>query len=491
MNLERFTIDSIKQGLMSKQFSDVELLTEYFKRINKYDMHIKSFITLCEEESLKKAKEVDEKIAKGEKLGFLEGVPVSIKDNICTNTIKTTCASKMLNDFIPPYDASVVKKLKESGAVIVGKTNMDEFAMGSSTENSSFFKTKNPWDIDRVPGGSSGGAASSTAAGFVPLAYGSDTGGSIRQPASFCGVVGIKPTYGLVSRYGLIAFGSSLDQIGPLAGTVKDCALGLEAVQGSDTKDSTSIKEEYCINYLNTIEDGIKGLKIGIPKEFLSEDLNKEIKSKVSESIKALEKLGVEIEEFSLPITETGLSAYYIVSSAEASSNLGRYDGVRYGYRTDKFEDYKELILKTRTEGFGDEAKRRIMIGTYVLSSGYYDAYYKKAMIYRQKVKKLFKDAFSKYDVIVSPTSPILPFKIGEKTNNPLDMYLADTLTVNVNLAGIPALSMPCGFSKSKLPIGIQFMADHFNEEKIFRTAYTLEQELKVDNVPQMKLEVK
>lgn len=486
MQIEKMTIEDINKGLVSKKFSDIELITSYFERIEKYDVKIQSFITLCKNQSLESAKLVDEKIARGEKLGLLEGIPIAIKDNICTNGIKTTCASKMLGDLIPPYDGTAVKKLKESGAIILGKANMDEFAMGSSTENSAFMITKNPWDLGRVPGGSSGGSGAIVSAGFSPLSYGSDTGGSVRLPASFCGVVGLKPTYGLVSRYGLIAFASSLDQIGPLSRTVTDCAIGLQGVAGSDPKDSTSIKRDLDIDYLKTIKDGIKGMKIGIPKEFFEKGLSHIVKSKVLESIKTLEKLGAIVEEFSLPITKAGLSAYYIVSSAEASSNLGRYDGVKFGYKTKEFNNYKELILKSRTEGFGDEVKRRIMLGTYVLSSGYYDAYYKKAMIFRQKVKKLFKESFEKYDLIISPTSPNLPFKIGEKTSDPLEMYLADTLTVNINLAGIPALSLPCGFSNDNLPIGIQFMANHFEEEKIFKAAYALEQELSLNLVPKI-----
>ncbi|MFO7887541.1 MAG: Asp-tRNA(Asn)/Glu-tRNA(Gln) amidotransferase subunit GatA [Eubacteriales bacterium] len=463
-----YSVKEIKKGLEEKKFSTVEIVKEYFDKIKKEDENIKAFVTLREEEAVKEAEETDKKIASGEKLRMLEGIPIGLKDNMATKGLKTTCSSKILEDFIPPYDAGAVVKIKEKGGIILGKLNMDEFAMGSSTENSAFFDTKNPWDLERVPGGSSGGSAAAVSAGFAPISYGSDTGGSVRIPASFCGVVGLKPTYGLVSRYGLIALASSLDQIGPFGKSVEDCIYGLEGVQGFDEKDSTS-KDMKMPDYFEEIKKGVKGLKVGVPEEFFAHGIDKEIKEKVEDNIKILEKLGANVERFSLPITDTGLSAYYIISSAEASSNLGRYDGVRYGVRTDEYKSFQELIVKSRTEGFGEEVKRRIMLGTYALSSGYYDAYYKRAMIFRKKVEKLFDDAFKKYDVVVSPTLPVLPFKLGEKRSNPMEMYLSDTFTVNINLAGIPAVSVPAGFSKDGLPIGMQFIGDKFREDILFR----------------------
>jgi aspartyl-tRNA(Asn)/glutamyl-tRNA(Gln) amidotransferase subunit A len=420
---------------------------------------------------------------KGEKLGSLAGIPIAIKDNICTDGIKTTCASKILQDFVPPYDATVIKKLKQQDAVIIGKTNMDEFAMGSSTENSAFKKTKNPWDLSRVPGGSSGGSAAAVAAGIAPISLGSDTGGSIRQPAAFCGVVGLKPTYGLISRFGLIAFASSLDQIGPFGKTVEDCAATLQAIAGGDPLDSTSYKGQLDTDYLNALNGKVEGMKIGVPKEFFKEGLNEEIKEKIQQIIEKLKLLGAEAEEISLPICDEGLSAYYIISSAEASSNLARYDGIRYGYRSSDFENIDDLMELSRTEAFGKEVKRRIMLGTYALSSGYYDAYYNRAQKLRKEISRQFQSAFEKYDLILSPTSPVLPFLIGEKSSSPLEMYLADIYTVNINLAGIPALSLPCGFSKDGLPIGIQLIAPHFGEKKLLKAAHALEQQLKVDTL--------
>jgi len=487
MKIETMTADEIRSGIINKSFTALEVVTALFERIGKVESKVDGYLTLCEEEAKTQAKKIDEKIAKGEAVGKLAGIPIAIKDNICTDGIKTTCASKILNDFIPPYDATVVKKLKEADAIIIGKTNMDEFAMGSSTENSSFKKTKNPWDLSRVPGGSSGGSGAVVGAGMSPLSLGSDTGGSIRQPAAFCGVVGLKPTYGLVSRFGLIAFGSSLDQIGPFSKTVKDCALTLEVIQGEDKLDSTSVKQSYTEDYLSTIENGVKGMKIGVPSEFFQSGLDEEIAASIKNSIEKFKEMGAIVEEISLPITEAGLSAYYIISSAEASSNLARFDGIRYGYRTDEFEGIDNLIEKTRTEAFGDEVKRRIMLGTYALSSGYYDAYYNRAQKLRKLIKEQFKKAFETYDVILSPTSPVLPFKIGEKSNDPVEMYLADIYTININLAGIPAVSVPCGFSESGLPIGIQIIGDHYEEEKILRAAYALEQELKLtDKMPEL-----
>jgi aspartyl-tRNA(Asn)/glutamyl-tRNA(Gln) amidotransferase subunit A len=482
MNIKSMTAQEIKQGIENKSFTAVEVITELFDRIKRIEPKIEAYLTTCMDSALIEAGRIDEKVKRGEKLGSLGGVPIAIKDNICTDGIRTTCASKMLMDFIPPYDATVIKKLKENDAIIIGKTNMDEFAMGSSTENSAFKSTKNPWDLERVPGGSSGGSAAAVSSGLAPISLGSDTGGSVRQPAAFCGVVGLKPTYGLVSRFGLIAFGSSLDQIGPLSRTVADCALTLEVIQGEDPLDCTTQRETSQRTYLDKLDEGVHGLRIGIPKEFFTTGLDEEISLSIKESIKHFEMLGAIVEEMSIPITVEGLSAYYIISSAEASSNLARFDGIRYGYRPNEFDKIDELIEVSRTEAFGNEVKRRIMLGTYALSSGYYDAYYNRAQKLKLKIKDQFKSIFEKYDIILSPTSPILPFKCGEKNNNPLEMYLADIYTININLAGIPALSMPCGFSNSGLPIGLQIIGPALGEDKIFKAAYALEQALKINS---------
>lgn len=490
MKIEAMKIQDIQKGYQEKSFSAVEITKVYLDRVKKFDGGIKAFISLNEEAALQEAAAIDAKLSKGEKAGLLAGVPIAIKDNICTRGMKTTCASKMLEDFIPPYDATIVKKLKEAGAIIIGKTNMDEFAMGSSTENSAFIATKNPWDTTKVPGGSSGGSAAAVAAGFTPLALGSDTGGSIRQPASYCGLVGLKPTYGLISRYGLIAFGSSLDQIGPFTRTVEECALSLQAIQGPDSMDTTSYKGKIEEEYTSELKGDIKGLRIGVPKEFFQVGLDPEIDKAIKASMETLEKMGAILEEFSLPIMDSALSAYYIISSAEASSNLARYDGVRYGYRSKDFEGINELIVNSRTEAFGKEVKRRIMMGTYVLSSGYYDAYYKKAMLLRSKIKDSFDKAFERYDMILSPTSPILPFNIGEKVEDPLQMYLADIYTVSINIAGVPAISIPCGFSESKLPIGLQLIGNHFSEKKLLKAAYNLEQQLGIHEIMPVLKEV-
>lgn len=478
MNIETLTLEAIRDGIRERNFTSEEVVTALFDRIKLIEPKVNAYITLCEDKALAQSKLIDKKIENGEKVGILAGVPIAIKDNICTDGIKTTCASKMLEDFIPPYDAFVIKKLKEADAIIIGKTNMDEFAMGSSTENSAFKKTKNPWDLERVSGGSSGGSASVVGACIAPASLGSDTGGSIRQPAAFCGVVGLKPTYGLVSRFGLIAFGSSLDQIGPLSKNVRDNALILEVIQGHDPLDNTSTKNEIQKEYLKTIDSGVKGMKIGIPRQFFKDGLDSEISEAVLNAIEKYKELGAEVEEIDLPITEEGLSAYYIISSAEASSNLARFDGIRYGFRPQNFESVDELIEQSRSQAFGAEVKRRIMLGTYALSSGYYDAYYNRAQKLKKKISIQFKEAFEKYDVLLSPVSPVLPFKCGEKTNNPLEMYLADIYTINVNLAGIPALSLPCAFSKSGLPIGLQIIGSHFGEDKIFKAAYALEKSL-------------
>jgi aspartyl-tRNA(Asn)/glutamyl-tRNA(Gln) amidotransferase subunit A len=479
LEIEKLSVEALRDGIRDGAFLSEEIVKFYIKKIKKEDGDINAFLTICEEKALIEAKIVDEKIANGEKVGLLAGVPIAIKDNICTDGIRTTCASKMLEDFIPPYNATVIEKLKAADAIIIGKTNMDEFAMGSSTENSAFKVTKNPHDLERVPGGSSGGSAAAVGARLAPFSLGSDTGGSIRQPAAFCGVVGLKPTYGLVSRFGLIAFGSSLDQIGPFSNNVRDCALALEVIAGTDPLDNTSSKEIGSTDYLTGIDGGVKNMKIGVPKEFFGEGLDVEIKESIFSSIEKLKGLGATVEEISIPITDAGLSAYYVISSAEASSNLARFDGIRYGYRPKEFEDVYDLMEKSRTEAFGDEVKRRIMLGTYVLSSGYYDAYYNRALKLKKKIKQEFKEVLAKYDIIISPVSPVLPFKCSEKKNNPLEMYLADVYTVNINLAGVPAISVPCGTSKSGLPIGLQIIGPHFGESKILKAALALEGVLK------------
>ena len=480
--MKKYSIKELVKKIQDKEISCVEVVDYYIKEIEKKEDKIDAFLLLQTEDALKKAKELDEKIAKGEKVGRLVGIPIAIKDNMCTRGVKTTCASKMLEDFVPPYDATVIKKLEEEDAILIGKTNLDEFAMGSSTENSAFKITKNPIDTTRVPGGSSGGSAAAVGAEMVPLALGSDTGGSIRQPASFCGIVGMKPTYGLVSRYGLIAFGSSLDQIGPFSMTVEDNAYLLNILAGEDELDGTTAKGLSKKDYTKDIDAGIEGMKIGIPKEFIEEEgLDSEIKDVILKDIEALRELGAEVEIFSLPATKDGLAPYYIISSAEASSNLARFDSIRYGYRTKEFTSVEELVEKSRSEGFGREVKRRIMLGTYALSSGYYDAYYNKAQKFRAKLKQDFKEAFKKYDIIIGPVSPILPFKIGERCEDPTAMYLADIYTININLATVPALSMPGGKSSDGLPIGLQLIGDVFTEEKIYKVAYALEKKLNLE----------
>lgn len=477
--MKEYRIKELVDKIQNKEVSCEEILTYYIKNIKEKEEYINAFISLQEEKALKKAKEIDEKIAKGEKVGKLAGIPIAIKDNLCTNGIATTCASKMLEDFIPPYDATVIKRLQEEDAILIGKTNLDEFAMGSSTENSAFKITKNPIDISRVPGGSSGGSAAAVGSNMVPLALGSDTGGSIRQPASFCGIVGMKPTYGLVSRFGLIAFGSSLDQVGPLSMTVEDNAYLLNVLAGEDDLDGTTTKNLERKDYTLGIDSGIKGMKIGIPIEFIEEEgLNEEIKEAMLKDIEILRELGAQVEEFSLSSTKDGLAPYYIISSAEASANLARFDSIRYGYRTKDYNSVEDLVEKSRSEGFGKEVKRRIMLGTYALSSGYYDAYYNKAQKFRAKLKQDFKEAFKEYDIIMGPVSPILPFKIGERCEDPTAMYLADIYTININLATVPALSMPGGKSKEGLPIGLQLIGDVFTEDKIYKVAYALEKKL-------------
>ena len=480
--MKKYSIKDLVKKIQNKEISCEEVIDFYIKEIEKKEDKIDAFLSLDKENAIKKAKYLDEKIVKGEKVGLLAGIPIAIKDNMCTRGVKTTCASKMLEDFIPPYDATVIKKLELEDAILIGKTNLDEFAMGSSTENSAFKITKNPIDNSRVPGGSSGGSAAAVGGEMVPLALGSDTGGSIRQPASFCGIVGMKPTYGLVSRFGLIAFGSSLDQIGPFSMTVEDNAYLLNIIAGEDDNDGTTAKNLEKKDYTKDIDSGIKGMKIGIPKEFIEEEgLDPEIKEVVLKDIEILRELGAKVEEFSLPSTKDGLAPYYIISSAEASSNLARFDSIRYGYRTKDYENVSELVEKSRSEAFGREVKRRIMLGTYALSSGYYDAYYNKAQKFRSKLKADFKEAFKKYDIIIGPVSPILPFKIGERCEDPTAMYLADIYTININLATVPALSMPGGKSSEGLPIGLQLIGDVFTEEKIYKVAYALEKKLNLE----------
>ena len=475
MNITSLTVHELIEKLKNKELTSEEITKAYIDRINDKEKDVNAFVTTLCDEALEKAKKIDEERDNGKTNSEFAGIPIGIKDNLCTKGIRTTCSSKMLEDFISPYDATVVEKLNNKDLINLGKLNMDEFAMGASTEYSYFKKTSNPWDLKKVPGGSSGGSAAAVAADLVPWALGSDTGGSIRQPASFCGVVGLKPTYGLVSRYGLVAFASSLDQIGPITKDVTDAALLLDLIAGHDERDTTS----YDIpkkDYTKSLNKDIKGLKIGIPKEYFGEGINPEVKEKIDEAIKMYQNLGAEVEEFSLDIAKYALATYYIIACAEASSNLGRFDGIRYGYRTSNYSDLKELYRNSRSEGFGPEVKRRIILGTYVLSSGYYDAYYKKAQQVRTLVKKEFDKAFEKYDVLLTPTSPTVAFEIGTRSNNPLEMYLADICTVSVNIAGLPGISIPCGVNSENMPIGLQLIGNKFEEEKILNAAYALEQ---------------
>ena len=464
--LYSLTAMQMKDLLEKKEVSSVEITKSVIDRIEKTDKDIQAYISYNFEDALKKAEKVDEKIAKGEALGKMAGIPVAVKDNMCTRHLRTTCASKMLENFVPPYDATVVKKLYDNDAIIIGKTTMDEFAMGSSGENSAFQKARNPWDITRVPGGSSSGSAATVAASQVPVALGSDTGGSIRQPSSLCGIVGMKPTYGAVSRYGLVAFGSSLDQIGPMARTVDDAALLFETICGKDEMDATSKDYKY-----TRYGDSVKGMKFGIPKQYFGDGISPEVKEKVYGAIETLKAQGAEIVEVSLPSTDYALSAYYIISSAEASSNLGRYDGVKYGYSGSKRGNLEELYVSSRSEGFGREVQRRIMLGTYVLSSGFYDAYYKKAKALQKNIAKEFNDVLSVCDAIITPLSPTTAFKIGEKSDDPLAMYAGDICTVTLNIAGLPGISVPCGFDANNLPIGFQVIGKKFSESTLLTVA--------------------
>jgi len=473
MELYELTAHELANKLRAKEITVPEKVNSVFKRIEEKDGEIQAYISLQKEEALKEAEEVQKRFDNNEELPLLAGIPIAIKDNICTKGVKTTCASKMLENFVPPYDATVIKKLKEQHAILIGKVNLDEFAMGGSTENSAFMKTKNPYNIECVPGGSSGGSAAAVSANETILALGSDTGGSIRQPSSFCGTVGLKPTYGTVSRFGLVAFASSLDQIGPIAKDVEDAAILLNAICGYDDNDATSVNMKHP-DYTKALVKDINGLKIGIPKEFFGDGINPEVKEIILKKVEELKEKGATVEEFSIPSIDYALSIYYILSSAEASSNLSRFDGVKYGYRAKDVNGINELYEKTRSEGFGTEVKRRIMLGTYVLSSGYYDAYYNKALKARTVIKNEFAKAFEKYDVIIGPTAPTTAFKIGEKCDNPLEMYLADICTVPVNIAGVPAISVPVGFDSNKLPVGMQIIGKAFDEMTIIKTAYNV-----------------
>lgn len=478
MEITELTVHELQEKIKNKELTISQITKAYVDRINEKEKDVNSFITTLTDEAIEKSKEIEEKVNNGELNSELAGIPIGIKDNMCTKGVKTTCASKMLENFVAPYDATVVEKLNKEEMINLGKLNMDEFAMGASTEYSALAKTRNPWNLNTVPGGSSGGSAAAVAANLVPWALGSDTGGSIRQPASFCGVVGLKPTYGLVSRYGLVAFASSLDQIGPITKDVTDSAILLNLLVGHDEKDTTSLDMPK-IDYTKALKNDVKGLKIGIPKEFFAEGINKEVKEKLDEAIEKYKELGAEIEEFSLDIAEYALATYYIIACAEASSNLGRFDGIRYGYRTKNYENLKDIYINSRSEGFGAEVKRRIILGTYVLSSGYYDAYYKKAQQVRTLVKEKFNKAFEKYDVILTPTSPTVAFEVGTRSNNPLEMYLADICTVSVNIAGLPGISVPCGVDSKGMPIGMQLIGNRFEEGKILNAAYTYEQATK------------
>jgi len=451
--------------------SAVEIADAFLAAASAREPKLGSFMLLPDADAVRKhAAEIDAKRKKGEALGKLAGVPVAVKDVLCTKGIRTTCSSKMLEKFIPPYDAHVVERLKAEDAILFGKTNMDEFAMGSSTENSAYKSSRNPWDVERIPGGSSGGSAAAVAGCQAPVALGTDTGGSIRQPAALCGIVGMKPTYGRVSRYGLVAFASSLDQVGPFAHDVRDCALLLEVIAGHDKRDSTSVNEAVPA-YTKTTNDPVKGLSIGVPKEFFEKGLDSEIEAAVRQALKEYEKLGATLVDISLPHSKYALAAYYIVAPAEASSNLARFDGMHYGHRTAQKGDLIATYAKSRGEGFGKEVQRRIILGTYVLSSGYKDAYYVKALKVRRLVKKDFDDAFAKCDVVMGPTTPTAAFKVGEKSDDPLALYLSDVYTVSCNLAGLPGVSIPCGFTKAGLPIGLQLLGAPFAEEKLLRIA--------------------
>ncbi|CDA28368.1 Asp-tRNA(Asn)/Glu-tRNA(Gln) amidotransferase subunit GatA [Eubacterium sp. CAG:156] len=487
MNLMSLTAVELGKKIKSGEVKVVDAVNDAFAHIEKQDKTINSFVTVTnKEEALKKAEEVQKLIDEGKLTGPLAGVPVAIKDNMCTKGMLTTCSSKILGNFVPTYTATAVENLEKAGAVIIGKTNMDEFAMGSTTETSAFGATKNPWNTEHVPGGSSGGSCTAVASEECSYALGSDTGGSIRQPSSFCGVTGIKPTYGTVSRYGLIAYGSSLDQIGPVAKDVTDVATILETIASHDEKDSTSVKrDDY--NFTEALVDDVKGLKIGIPKDYFGDGLDKEVKDSILNAVEVLKSKGAIVEEFDLSLVEYAIPAYYVIASAEASSNLERFDGVKYGYRTQEYEGLHNMYKKTRSEGFGEEVKRRIMLGSFVLSSGYYDAYYLKALRTKALIKKAFDEAFAKYDVIIAPAAPTTAPKIGSSLADPIKMYLGDIYTISVNLAGLPGITVPCGKDSNGLPIGMQIIGDCFKEKTIIRAAYAYEQTREYEHCPSVE----
>ena len=472
MELYELTVHELMDKLNKNEITSEEIVKSYSKRIEEKEKDIQAFVTITTDTAMEEAKIASKKNSK------LAGIPIGIKDNICTKGVKTTCSSKMLENFISPYNATVVEKIENEGIINLGKLNMDEFAMGASTEYSAIKTTKNPWNLQTVPGGSSGGSAAAVAANLVPWALGSDTGGSIRQPAALCGVVGLKPTYGMVSRYGLVAFASSLDQIGPITKDVEDAALLLNVISGHDEKDSTSVNLPKK-DYTKSLVKDVSKLKIGVPKEFFGEGINQEVKTSVETAIEQYKKLGATVEECSLDIANEALAVYYIIACAEASSNLGRFDGIRYGYRTKNFNNLKDIYKNSRSEGFGAEVKRRIILGTYVPSSRYYDAYYKKAQKVRTIIKQEFEKLFEEYDILITPTSPTVAYEIGTKSNNPLEMYLADLCTVSVNIAGLPGISIPCGVDSQGMPIGMQLIGKPFGEETIIQAAYTYEQETK------------
>ena len=483
MSLMSLTAVELGRKIKEKEVTVEEAVTAALDAIEKREAQVHSFVTVDREGAVKRAKDVQARIDAGELTGPLAGVPVAIKDNMCTKGLLTTCSSKILYNFVPTYTAEAVLNLEKAGAVILGKTNMDEFAMGSTTETSAYGVTKNPWNTGHVPGGSSGGSCAAVAAEECSYALGSDTGGSIRQPSSFCGVTGIKPTYGTVSRYGLIAYGSSLDQIGPIAKDVTDCATILEAIASHDVKDSTSVqREDY--DFTSALVDDVRGMKIGIPRDYFGDGLDPEVKAAVLGAAKKLEEKGAIVEEFDLSLVEYAIPAYYVIACAEASSNLARFDGVKYGYRTEQYDGLHNMYKKTRSEGFGAEAKRRIMLGSFVLSSGYYDAYYLKALRTKALIKQAFDKAFEKYDVILGPAAPTTAPKLGASLSDPLKMYLGDIYTISVNLAGLPGITLPCGTDQSGLPIGLQLIGDCFAEKKIIRAAYAYEQTRSYEHSP-------
>ncbi len=475
MEFYQLTIHEVHEMLKRGDATSEAVTESVLGRIKAVEGSVKAFITVTEEVARERAREADRRIKAGDTAPALLGIPIAVKDNMCTEGIKTTCASKILGNFVPPYDATVVEKLNQAGYVLCGKPNMDEFAMGSSTENSGFFITKNPWDLERIPGGSSGGSAAAVAAGECIAALGSDTGGSIRQPAACCGVVGLKPTYGRVSRFGLVAFASSLDQIGPITKDVTDSALLMNVIAGHDPRDSTSA-DIPVPDFTRALVKDIKGMKIGLPKEYFIEGMDPQVENSVKDAVRALEGLGAKVVDVSLPHSGYAVATYYILATSEASSNLARYDGVKYGFRATGARDLLDMYMKSRSEGFGPEVKRRIMLGTYALSAGYYDAYYKKGQQVRTLIKRDFDEAFRTVDVIAAPTAPTAAFKIGEKSSDPLQMYLSDIFTISVNLAGIPGISIPCGFTGNNLPIGLQLLGKHFDEGTILHAAFAYEQ---------------